>query len=329
VIVRAVGCGFAAAVVCALLAAPGAFAAQLQGDPCAATGTSTAPTAIVLINNLSGLALPVDAVPETPWVITKWKVNAPAGIGAIPQQLIVTHQAGEEADQLVGESTVETVVGGTANEFLTRLPIPEYGHIGLRGPGGALVCDEHLHLAGLVTEPWAVGESRHFKVEVNLGVPVIATLEPDRDHDGYGDETQDGCPGQPLVQTACPFIRLVPTAKVFRRGILVEVSTGDPAKVEVSGQVAWGYRQRRFAPPRRLIVGLSGGAQEVALNATVPFWVLLPKSVVRRLGKLTVKEKLNVHLKVVATNVIGGQTARQLGVRLPGYLKPPAASHAR
>jgi hypothetical protein len=308
---------------CALIAAPSASAAELMGDPCAATGTSTAAAAIVLNNNMSGAALPVDAVPETPWVITKWKVNAAAGIGAVPQQLIVTHGVGEEADQLVGESSLETVVGGAANEFLTRIPIPEYGHIGLRGPDGALVCEEHAHLAGLVAEPWSLGESRHFRIETSLGVPVVATLEPDRDHDGYGDETQDGCPSQPLVHTACPFIRLVPTAKVFRSGVLVEVSTGDPAKVEVSGQVAWGYRPKRGAPPKRLIVGLSGGVQEVGLNATVPFWLPLPRPVVRRLGKLSSKQKLNAHLAIVATDITGHQTTRALGVRLPGYLKGP------
>jgi hypothetical protein len=30
------------------------------------------------------------------------------------------------------------MVGGAANEFLTRIPVPEYGQIGLRGPSGAV-----------------------------------------------------------------------------------------------------------------------------------------------------------------------------------------------
>jgi hypothetical protein len=310
-------------VVCVLNGAASASGAQQMGDPCAATGTSTAPTAIVLNNNMSGAALSVNAPPETPVVITKWKVNAPAGLGAVREQLLAFKQVEEEADQLVGESSLETVVGGAANEFTTRIPIPEYGHIGLRGPNGALLCSAPMHLAGTVSEPWAVGETRRFIVSVGIGVPVLATVEPDRDHDGYGDETQDGCPEQPLLHTACPVVRLMPVAKVYRRGVLVDVSTGDPTKVEVSGQVAWGYRPKPGAPSKRLVVGLSGGAQEVGQNAVVPFWVPLPKSVQRRLAKLTSKEKLKATLTIVATDITGHQTTRALGVRLPGYLKRP------
>jgi hypothetical protein len=316
---------------CALLGAPSASAIltwpQQIGDPCAATGAATAQTAIVLNNNLSGAALPISAPPETAAVITKWKVNAPAGIGPIPEQLVAFHQVGEEADRLVGESSLETVIGGAANEFTTRIPVPEYGQIGLRGPAGALVCAEPLHLAGFAVEPWPIGESRQFEIEVNTGVPVVAKLEPDRDHDGYGDETQDECLAQPLLHTPCPFVRLRPTAKVFRRGILVEVSTGDPTQVEVTGQVAWGYRPPGGGPSKRLIVGLSaGGAQDVGKEATVGFWLPLPSPVVRRLGKLTSKEKLKAHLAIVATDVVGHQTQRAMGVRLPGYLKKRATS---
>jgi hypothetical protein len=312
---------------CALVGAPSASAIlnwpQHFGDPCAANATATTQTAIAITNNMSGAALSVQAPPEETGVITSWKVNAPAGIGPIPEQLVAFHQVGPEEDQLVGESSLETVVSGAANEFATRVPIPEGGQIGLRGPDGALICDEPAHLAALVAEPWAVGQSHRFEIELSTGVPVVATLERDRDHDGYGDETQDQCLGQPALHTACPFVVLRPVAKAFRRGILVEVSTGSPTQVEVTGQVGWGYRPKGGGPRKRLIVGLSaGGSQEVGTNATVGFWLPLPKQVTARLGKLTSKEKLNVHLSVVATDVVGHQTTRAMGVRLVGYRKP-------
>src|SRR6185312_2362916 len=217
---------------CALIGAPSASALltwpQQFGDPCAATAVASGQTAIAITNNMSGAALSVQAPPEATAVITKWKVNAPGAIGPIPEQLVAFHQVGAEEDQLIGESSLETVVSGAANEFATRVPIPEEAQIGLRGPDGALICNEPAHLAGLVAGPWAVGESRHFMIEVSMGVPVVATIEPDRDHDGYGDETQDGCPRLAAVHTACPFVVLRPVAKPYRRGILVEVSTGDP-----------------------------------------------------------------------------------------------------
>jgi hypothetical protein len=322
----------------ALIGAPSASAIltwpQHVGDTCAATGTATGQTAIVLGNDAPASSpsteLTTAAPPETPSVITRWKVNAPAGLGPTPEQLVTFRAAGETEEQLLGESSIETVVGGASNEFLTRIPVPEYAHVGLRGPEGALVCAEASnHLAGLGTEPWGVGESRRVKIEVGTGVPVIATFEPDRDRDGYGDETQDQCLEQPLLHTPCPFVRLIPDAKVFRHGILVEVGTGDPTHVEVTGQVAWGYRPRGGGPKRHLVVGLSaGGSQEVGANATVGFWLPLPKSVSRRLAQLTTKEKLKAHLAIVATDVIGHQTNRAMGVRLPGWAKLPAKARS-
>jgi hypothetical protein len=331
---RMIGVGVGVAA-CALLGASPASAIltwpQQMGDRCAATGAA-GQTAIILNNSLSGADLPIAAPPETASVITHWTVDAPAGIGPIAEQLVAFRQVGPEGseDQPIGESALETVVGGAANEFSTRIPVPEYARIGLRGPAGALICAaEPLHLAGLATDTWATGEARPVQVEVNTGVPVLATLEPDRDHDGYGDETQDECPEQPLVHTACPFVRLVPTAKAFRRGILVEVSTGDPTKVEVSGQVGWGYRPRDGGPRKQLIVGLSSAAQEVGAGATVPFWLPLPKTVLGRLAKLTPKEKLKAHLSIVATDVVGHQTNRAMGVRLPGRAKRRPARPSR
>lgn len=37
-------------------------------------------------------------------------------------------------------------------------------------------------------------------------VNLAATLEPDVDRDGYGDETQDGCPANASVQATCPVL---------------------------------------------------------------------------------------------------------------------------
>lgn len=44
----------------------------------------------------------------------------------------------------------------------------------------------------------------------NLRMNLAATVEPDADRDGFGDETQDACPAQAAVQTACPIVPLAP-----------------------------------------------------------------------------------------------------------------------
>lgn len=317
------GIGVAGAL--ALLAAPAASAAREIGDRCVANASTPDATAIVLNNGLSSLELPIGAPPEPQSVITRWKVNVPADYGKNPVQLVTFKQSGEFELQQVSESAIETSVGGAANEWATRIPIPEYGRIGLRIATGAMLCIEQPgHIAGLVAGGWANGESRPNRiVEPSVGVPLIAMLEPDRDGDGYGDESQDACSASAALQTPCPVVHLVPKVTVFRRGIGLEVSTGDPARVEVTGQVGWGYRPRGGGPSKRLIVGLPGGTQEVAKKATVGFWLPLPSRVIGRLEKLSVKKKLKAHLTVVATDAIGHQTPRDLTVRLPGWAKPP------
>jgi hypothetical protein len=323
-------------VACALLGAPTASAqSAVFGDSCVANRIEAEATAFIDNNGMNGALLASRALPEHAWVITRWKVAAPAGLGPTPQQLAAFKEVGSEADplqnQLIGESATETVAGGAANEFSTRIPVPELAEIGLRGPAGALVCGgEPNPVSGVALGAWALGETRHYAIEVNLGVPVVATIEPDRDGDGYGDETQDGCPSLAAVHTACPVIRLVPKATVRRRGILLEVGTGDPARVEVAGQVGWGYRPRGGGPAKRLIVGLPGSAQEVAKGATASFWLPLPSRVTGRLAKLSTKEKLKAHLTIVATDVAGRQTVRELTVRLPGWAKQrPPGRHTR
>lgn len=318
----------------ALVAAQGALAVPPPGvgppdfgDRCTATRVAApGSTAILFGNGLNEVEFPSHPPPEVPKVVTRWKVAAAPGLGPTPQQLVAFKEIGIEGEQVqevqAGESALETVVGGGSNEFATRIPVPEYSDIGLRGPAGALVCDDQPgHVAGLAIVPWANGEVHDVKIEYNTGVPVIATVEPDRDGDGYGDATQDGCLEQPAVHTACPFVHLTPKAKAFKRGIALEVSTGDPTRVEVAGQVGWGYRPRGGGPNRRLVFGLPGGAQEVGKDATVGFWLPLPRQVIERLRRLPPKEKLKAHVTVVATDIIGHQTIRELTIRLPGWAK--------
>jgi hypothetical protein len=302
------------------------------GDRCTASEARPGATALVFSNGEPSLGLSPVVPPgfgEPPGVITRWHVSAPAGMPPTVQSLVVA-KAIELNGMLmetvkIGESGPATVVGGGPNEFATRIPVPTYGLIGLAGPDGALVCgDAPRHVLGIGTANWASGEVP-VVLENEGGVPVTATVEPDRDRDGYGDETQDGCLEQPLVHTACPFVRLRPTATPMRTGVLLEVSTGDPTRVEVSGQVGWSV-PRRHGKPRTVVVGLGvepTASQEVG-GATVGFWLPLPQRVRTRLSKMPPKQKLKAEVTVVATDVIGHQTVRKMTVRLPGHLKRAA-----
>lgn len=320
-----------AAAAALLSIVPAAPAAQELGDRCVGNDTEAGWTATVLNNNLSYPELPPVVPPEGAKVITRWKAQVGPGVAPLAQQLVAFKQVDEEEDLLVGESAVETLVEGT-NEFATRIPVPEYGHIGLRGPVQTLFCDhESGHLAGVVESPWAVGETRHFKVELNMGVPAIAFVEPDRDGDGYGDETQDGCSINAAVQGPCPIVTLRNGIQEVRRnGVLVQAGANVNTQMRLSGSVSWRPPPRRndagklVRQPKRT-VRLDGGEQSVTANVGTLFWVPLPKAVTKRLRRMSPAQHLNAKLQLFvfgAPELEGRTTTKELNAKLPGQAKP-------
>jgi hypothetical protein len=315
----------AAAALC-LSAAPAASALQEVGNPCVADGTETDATMLGLSNQGSLPFMQPIVPPEGAHVITRWRVQVGAGIGPVAQQLIASHQVGEEDDRKVGESAVQTLVPGS-NEFATRIPVSEYDHIGLRGPEQTLVCHQQMNTAGRLKGAFAIGETRRFEVLVNLGTPVIARVEPDRDGDGYGDETQDGCPWNAALQTECPPVTpKVDSVTPKQSAILVAVGVSSQATVQIFGQVSWQVRQKAGRGVRRarkgdrgLTVGLSAGAPRTVLPGTIAsFRLPLTKAVLRRLGRLTPRQALRAQITIRTTDLAGRENDRLVTVKLRG-----------
>lgn len=303
----------------ALLVAPAAFAGQEIGDLCVADDSESDWTLIVLDSGPDGGGLPTVVPLEGQGVITRWKVVTEPGTPPTQQQLVASRPVGNDEDVLVGESAVETVVAGT-NEFATRIPVPGNAHIGLRGPVETLFCDKlDGHLGGIVDGPWPLGGQRAFEVAMGLGVPVAAVVEPDADGDGYGDETQDGCASDPAIQSgSCGGASLSGRAKRKRRAILVWVGVDRAASVKVFGQVRWGLR-RPNGKQVKLTQGLGGGAERTLLPGTPRrFRVPLPRTVLRRLGRIEPSQRLTAHLYARATTPAGVVTQRHFKLRLPG-----------
>lgn len=178
-----------------------------------------------------------------------------------------------------------------------------------------------------------LGETRVFKAESDVGTPVTALVEPDADGDGYGDETQDGCPQSAATATECPPpVDLDVTAKARKRSILLSVRADAEASVDVYGQVGWNFKPRRKARGedrrahaarkrgvKRLIVGLDGGTKRVAPGAATRFTIRLPKQVRLRLSRLTRRESVRAKLTLRATSVVGLTKNTRLRVKLRGW----------
>jgi hypothetical protein len=105
------------------------------------------------------------------------------------------------------------IIGGVTT-FQTRLPIPAGGYVGLAtasmsqpesvfpSPGSTLA---KLHDG---TDGTVYNESGAISTQE---LAYDADIEPDADHDGYGDITQDSCPGTALEHDGqCPVIDVFP-----------------------------------------------------------------------------------------------------------------------
>ena len=308
----------AVAVAATALLFPSTVAAYSQvGNSCTGDDTEADATMVSLNNQGNELGVWPQVLPEGKSVITGWRVQVGPGIGPLQQQLVASRRVGEEEDLKVGESAVETV-GPGVSEFATRIPVSEYDHVGLSGPAGTLICHSEMNIAGRVEGDWAIGERSRFDGIVGLGVPVVARVEYDGDGDGYGDETQDGCPASSALQTPCPLLTVSARPKVKPHAVLIGVAPSNESAVQVLGQVRWqekhpggGARLRTF--------GLGEKAPRmIPANGTGVFRLRLWDAIVRHLDQLPPKRSLRVKVRVGVTDVFGAVIVKTLNVRLHG-----------
>ncbi len=149
---------------------------------------------------------PSYAVPAGGGVITSWSHDAAAGL-ASEMRLKVFRKTGASAYLTVGHSLVEPLTSPGLKTFETQISVQAGDRLGIR-TGDNLTGCLHAGISGdqvrvsatvdadpepgvtALFDPLPVTESR---------LNVSATVEPDCDHDGLGDETQD-----PLITESCP-----------------------------------------------------------------------------------------------------------------------------
>lgn len=312
----------------ALVGAPSASAATEVGDECAgdsASGTFT----LVPEARASGGVLPLWA--PSGGVVTRWKVNS-AYPTPVLEAMGVFRPLEAGKFELIGESDEETVKSG-ANAFPTRLPVQAGDRLGL------LPVEEESPLYCATSDngdhTWSrpgsigIGAPHVFSAGVKVRVPLVSVIEPDRDGDGYGDETQDKCPQSVAYQGPCPTIALDSFPIVLKRSVLLLVSAGESSSVQVFGQVGWRPRhkggalaskmRRPEAPVSKgVIVGLSGGTTLVKPGETVPYNVKLPKSVLRHLSQISPKQVVKGTITARTTDLAGQTVEHTITIRLHG-----------
>lgn len=292
--------------IVALAGAPSASAAIEVGDDCAAN-VAEGPYSLVPEAQASPGPLPL----STPisGVVTRWKVNA-AHFEPIPERLGVFRPTGAAGTfAVVGESN-EELVPKDGGAFLTRIPVQAGDRF---GPIAVIIDTLFCSTGNPNDKVWAfvgsagTGSTHLYGAAAQVRVPMVVTIEPDIDGDGYGDETQDLCPQSAATHLECPTVRLNAFAVVKKNAVLLLLASSESAPVTVSATVKLGKGKP---------LTLKAGTQTVAPGGLARFRLAFPKRLSQALGELGKGKSLKLKLKAAATDVAGRASNSTLQVKL-------------
>ena len=231
-----------AVTLAALLAPAAASAATEVGNECGAEhltgGFVEVPESLAAGAGTLPLTVPGDGV------LTSWKIKS---LSASPAPVrIGVFRAGGSAGkfQLVDASGEETA-GFGPNTFKIRIPVKagdRFGSIPAGGGTSPVSPATPTITPGPTTARSSSAATYQFAAGAQARVPIVGVVEPDVDGDGFGDETQDGCPRSKSTIDPCP---LVKTSFADQGEKEVNRGLGDGqlgATVQVFGQVSWPVR---------------------------------------------------------------------------------------
>jgi hypothetical protein len=264
---------------------------------------------------------PSYVVPAGGGVITSWSMN---GMDGGPARLEVFRSgpgAGEFA--LAAETDMHQFAAGEIPTIPVRIPVAGGEHLGLgtgiQGPAWVRYSNTLADQVGGFPFAAAIGDAKVPTTFSGYLMNVAATVEPDADHDGFGDETQDGCPtdaskqgpcvpspppSTPAGTTAATIKLVAPHRESIKRGYLTlsAISSGDVA-VSASGKV--GAR------------GLHSAGATLLAGKQTTLKLKIPKGTLRVLRhKLAKHHKLSAILTVSSHGADGATSAKSLRIRL-------------
>lgn len=305
-----------AAIVATMALSPGTAAAAVEfGDTCAAEDAAPGPYTLVT-NSSPATDLPLSA--PVSGVITKVKIKNQIPFPfSVPTYVKVMRPTGSNNYTVINQQTIQAVNGQAVAD--ARMPVQAGDKLGLHGPpftyegtpleGFSLYCDEAPGVLGAASGDVSVGSSATFMDVTEARVPLAAVIEPDADNDGYGDETQDGCPLSAAAQTACPLIALDTSAKVGRKAVTVLITASSEGPASVKGVVRLGKGKKAT---------LKAKAKTVFPGKLVSFRLKFSAKLIKRLKELEPSQKLTLKITASATNVAGQVSKDQFKVKLKG-----------
>ncbi|MDX6688788.1 MAG: hypothetical protein QOG15_245 [Solirubrobacteraceae bacterium] len=143
--------------------------------------------------------------PAADGVVVRWRMQAPKP--GDYHVLILEPAGGGNYTYARVSDTVTIGADEALSTFPTRLSIKAGGYVALVPPAFAIETSFQTTPAGstlTTVGDGPVGSSTTFPSGIAAAILYNADIEPDADHDGYGDVTQDACPASATTHGACP-----------------------------------------------------------------------------------------------------------------------------
>ena len=173
------------------------------------------------------------------------------------------------------------------------------------------------------TDPPAGSSVGFGPVEFEARLLLSAQLEPDADHDGYGDETQDQCPTDAATQGPCPLVTPPPADKTppaFSASIskLLKLSkSGAISFTLTSGENATGTATGTVSLPRTSrVVRFKTAKFSLSAGKRTKVTLKLPKSALKKVRSALRHHRLKAKLTITAKDAAGNQTVKKLSAKL-------------
>jgi hypothetical protein len=278
-------------------AAPTTFGSRLNNDPTQGCGTPDPCTTVSLIHPTDPNGDPYSGGAPVDGVITKFRVRAYVPTPSPVTFLLADISLPDPNDNssalasAVAVGPQVTIQPSEASEvpiaeFPARVPVKKGQHLALEsGPETHAVYDSSgSKFSYIFSPPLVAGSGARGSLEATGELLVQASIEPDADGDGFGDETQDQCPSQATTQGPCdataPVVSKLGVANGIVSYTLSEASTVSlQLEKKIAGRKVGGKcvpqtkKNRRHARcPRFKPIGarFSGGGNAGANQVTLP-----------------------------------------------------------
>jgi hypothetical protein len=310
------------AAAIAFVAVPsGASAATEIGNVCEANEPTGGG---VILGQLKGASSALPQTPTASGVITSWKMTEGSSLPPFEQELKILAPGPAKGEfKVVAESGPQKLTPGVLTSFPARIPIQPGDLLGLGSPKSSATLYCPVAKAGdiAVIHPGNLTPTDAadvFNEDPDFRLPVAATVEPDVDGDGFGDETQDKCPQSAQFQAECPQIGLEQFAVAAKGSVTDAVIADHEAPVTVTAKAKLPSGGGKHHARASVAVALEGGTQTVVPGKLSKFKLKFTKPLKSALAGLPKGKSVKLTITASATNLVGQTSSSTTTLKLKG-----------